>query len=160
YAGWFVSGEAFGTSAGAATSAAAGIYPAGRLDSPANGRIAHSGALSSRLEGRLRSRTFTIEKNRILYHMCGKGANVNLIIDSYQLIRNPIYGGLTIAIDSPERMRWYVQDVSKWAGHTAYIEFIDPGEGFLAVDRVLFTDAGPPGDAINPVSQFVLKDRE
>jgi hypothetical protein len=159
YAGWFVSGEAFGTCASAATPVAE-MHVTGSLVSPGNGRVALSGALSRRVEGRLRSPTFTIEKNRILYHMGGTAAKVNLIIDGYQLIRYPIYGGLTIAIDAPERMRWYVQDVSKWVGHTAYMEFIDPGEGYLAVDRVLFSDAGAPEDEIDEAGRLVLEDHE
>ena len=103
------------------------------------GRAAHSGLLSGRLEGVLRSRTFTIEKNHVLYHMAGKGAKLNLIVDSLRLIQNPIYGGLTISLDNPDTLKWHVQNVSKWIGHNAYIELIDPGEGFIAVDQILFS---------------------
>jgi hypothetical protein len=158
FADWFNTGEAFGAKA-VGLPVAIGVSLAGGLASPAEGRTAHSGVLSNRLEGRLQSRTFTIEKNRVLYHAAGTKAKINLIIDGYQLIRNPIYGGLTSTLDIPDRMQWYVQDVSKWVGHTAYIEFVDPGDGFLAVDCVLFADGGAPEDELNLVSQQVLEDR-
>lgn len=156
YAGWFVSGEAFGTG----PVEPADMTLAAAPQSSAGGPMAHSGLLSNRLEGTLRSRTFTIEKNRILYHMAGKGAKVNLIIDNFQMIRAPIYGGLTINLDKPEALQWHTQDVSKWLGHNAYIELIDPGEGFIAIDRVLFTDEGSPLEPANPVSQIVLGQRD
>ena len=160
FAGWFVQGEAFGSGpVDLPGSLPGGAFSTG-LHGLATGRAAHSGMLSSRFEGVLRSRTFTIEKNHVLYHMAGKGAKINLIVDSLRLIQNPIYGGLTISLDSPETMKWHLQNVSKWIGHNAYIELIDPGEGFLAVDRILFSDAGPPAESINPVSRNLLEDRE
>jgi hypothetical protein len=76
------------------------------------------------------------------------------------LIQNPIYGGLTISLDNPETLKWHVQNVSKWIGHTAYIELIDPGEGFIAIDQVLFSDGGPPSEGANPVTQTLLEDHE
>jgi lysophospholipase L1-like esterase len=160
YAGWFVEGEAFGF--GPAELPAGwpgGAFFAG-LQGLATGRAAHSGLLSGRLEGVLRSRTFAIEKNFVLYHTAGKGAKINLIVDSLRLIQNPIYGGLTISLDSPETMKWHVQDVSKWIGHNAYIELIDPGDGFLAIDRILFADKGIPPEGANPVSTLLLEERK
>jgi hypothetical protein len=154
---WFVSGEAFGSEPIDVRALSTGSNP-----TPAaavGARIAHSGRLASRLEGTLRSRTFTIDKNRVLYHAAGKATKINLIIDSYQLIRNPIYGGLTIALDKPDQMQWYAQDVGKWVGHNAYIELIDPGEGFLALDRVLFADEGPPADGPGAVSRRILEEQ-
>jgi cytochrome c553 len=146
--GWFVEGKAFGTAPPEGTLALSG------------GRVAHSGHLSGRLEGVLRSRTFTIAQNRILYHMAGKNAKVNLIIDNFQLIRAPIYGGLTIALENPDQMQWFAQDVSKWVGHNAYIELIDPGDGFVAVDTILFSDKGPPAESPNPVTRCLLDVRD
>ena len=160
FAGWFVEGEAFGQGpANLPSGLPGGAFFTG-LQGLATGRAAHSGLLSGRLEGVLRSRTFTIEKNHVLYHMAGAGAKINLIVDSLRLIQNPIYGGLTIALDSPETMKWHVQDVSKWIGHNAYIELIDPGDGFLAIDQILFSDGGNPVESANPISRVVLEDRD
>ena len=56
---------------------------------------ASSGQLSRKLQGGLRSATFTITRDKIAYRIRGSGATVNLIIDGFQRIRDPIYGGLT-----------------------------------------------------------------
>jgi hypothetical protein len=41
--------------------------------------------------------------------------------------------------------------VSLWAGHRAYVECLDDGDGYLALDRVVFSDTpAPPPDA-NPL---------
>ena len=160
FAGWFVQGEAFGPGPAQLPSGLPGGAFFSGLQGSVTGRAAHSGLLSSRLEGVLRSRTFTIDKNHILYHIAGKGAKLNLIVDSLRLIQNPIYGGLTISLDGPDTLKWHVQNVSKWIGHNAYIELIDPGEGFLAVDQILFSDGGLPGEGANPVSRTLLEDRE
>lgn len=160
YADWFVTGEAFGIGPVELSRGLRGVPFATVLHSPLTGRAAHSGALSPQLEGALRSRTFTIERNRVLYHAAGKGAKINLIIDNFQMIRNPIYGGLTIALDSPDTLKWYVQDVSKWIGHNAYIELIDLGEGFLTIDRILHSDDGPPPEGANSISWALLANRD
>jgi hypothetical protein len=160
FSDWFVTGEAFGPGPVAGRLDLHGVPFAVSRHSWLSDRAAHSGQLSSRLEGTLRSRTFTIEKDCILYHAGGKGARINLIVNKLRLIQNPIYGGLTIALDSPDKMQWYVQDVSKWIGHTAYIELIDPGEGFLAIDRILFSDDGPPPERSNAVTRILLENRE
>jgi hypothetical protein len=160
FADWFVTGEAFESGPILARLDVPGIPFAVSRRSWLSNRAAHSGALSSRLEGTLRSRTFTIDKNRVLYHAGGKGARINLIINKLRLIQNPIYGGLTIALDTPDKLQWHVQDVSKWIGHTAYIELIDPGEGFLAIDRILLSDEGPPPEGGNVVSRVLFENRE
>ncbi len=160
FAGWFVQGEAFGTRPSSLpVGHPGGTFFAG-LQGSLTGRAVHSGLLLSRLEGVLRSRTFTIEKNHVLYHMAGKGARLNLIVDSLRLIQNPIYGGLTISLDNPETLKWHMQNVSKWIGHNAYIELIDPGDGFIALDQVLFSDGGPPPEGANAVTQALLSERE
>ena len=58
---------------------------------------AHSGLLSGKLRGVLRSPTFEIAKPRIWYRLRGDGGQVRLIVDGLQLIQDPIYGGLKFA---------------------------------------------------------------
>jgi hypothetical protein len=156
FSGWFVTGEAFGAGPIATGLGLRGNPFAVSSQTWVGGRVAHSGAISPRLQGTLRSRTFTIEKNRVLYHMGGKAAKINLIIDNFRMIQNPIYGGLTIGLDSGDNLKWHVQDVSKWVGHNAYIEFLDQGDGFIVVDRILFSDDGPPPEPANAVSDKLL----
>ena len=92
----------------------------------------------------MRSKTFVIEKKHVLYRVAGKGGQIRLIIDGYQLIRDPIYGGLAFTVNHGDRPQWHVQDVSMWLGHNAYIEIVDDGDGYVAVDQILFSDGGPP----------------
>ena len=105
--------------------------------------LAHSGALSNKLRGALRSPTFEITRNRILYRLGGTSGKVRLVLDGLQLIQAPIYGGLAIG-PGGEPLHWHAQDVSKWIGHRAYIELIDDDDGWLALDRVLLSNHDVP----------------
>jgi hypothetical protein len=163
YSGWSVTGDAFGncpTQAGdwliqrdgdGATRRAALVAPG----------WAHSGLVGPALEGVLRSRTFVIEKRYIQTRAAGRDGRINIVIDGFEKIRSPIYGGLTIAVNN-EEPAWHTQDVGMWRGHWAYIEIGDgatvdytnykrqgpasyyPGDGFIAVDEIRFSDALPP----------------
>ena len=138
------------------------FVPAGR---------AHSGWGSRRYRSVIRSRTFTIEKPFIDYRMYRtaseprvpkidpgdlKEGQVHLIIDGFQLIRHPIYRGLSIDVAPDVAPRWYRQDVSKWIGHRAYIEITDEDSGFLCVDRIVFRDGDLPAEGINPQLHEIL----
>jgi cytochrome c553 len=154
---WFVSGEAFGTGP------TRGVQPLlsvddGSVRTVVPPGVAHSGLVSDKLQGVLRSQSFVISRKKILYHAAGRQAQINLIIDGYQLIRDPIYGGLTIKIDQGDDFQWHAQDVSMWLGHRAYIELIDNGPGYIAVDKIVFSDERPPADAPNPLLVSLLDD--
>lgn len=140
---WSVSGQAFGASPTRETTAVL----AGTIEKPAYSvvpaGVAHSGLLSNKLQGVLRSRTFTIPSGTIAYRVAGKQAQINLIIDGFQLIGDPIYGTLTRKVEHGDKFTWLVQDVKMWVGHKAYIELIDDGPGYLAVDRIIFSDQAP-----------------
>ena len=89
----------------------------------------------------------------------GRGGRINLVVDGFEKIRDPIYGGLTKAVQS-DAPRWITFDLDMWRGHRAYIELADgatvdfttglahlaSGDGFLAVDEIRFSDvaAAPP----------------
>jgi hypothetical protein len=45
-------------------------------------------------------------------------------------------------------------DVSKWIGQRAYVELIDDGDGFIALDRVLCSDTGTPAPAADTVPEL------
>ncbi len=88
------------------------------------------GKASSRVNGTnifgvLRSPNFTIANDSIAIRILGNNAFARIIIDNFQLIQYPIYGGIQRQINSKE---WnnIVFDVSSWKGHNAYIEII-PG---------------------------------
>ncbi|HEY8505003.1 MAG TPA: DUF1549 domain-containing protein, partial [Gemmataceae bacterium] len=159
YEGWFVTGHAFGdgpTAGPEAVLSADPARPVARLLLPG---VAHSGRAAHRLQGVLRSRTFPIEKNFILYRVAGKGTQVRLIIDGYQQIRDPIYGGLEFAVNHGDEFRWHAQDVAMWKGHRAYVELLDNGDGYLAADAIVFADTpSPPPERPNALLRGLLDD--
>jgi hypothetical protein len=118
---------------------------------------AHSGLLSGKLRGVLRSPTFEIVKPRIWYRLHGTGGQVRLILDGLQLIQDPIYGGLKFDAGGPEP-HWREQDVSKWIGHRAYIEIVDDDDASIAVEQIVFSDNGPPGPRPNRLIAAMLDD--
>ena len=129
---------------------------------PIASSLADAGRTSDRLQGVLRSKTFTITKKYIHTYAAGRGGRINIVVEGFEKIRNPIYGGLTIGVDS-EEPRTYTQDVGMWAGRRAYIELADgatldyngavsrffPGEGSLSVGSIVFTDGPAPRPALD-----------
>ncbi len=142
YADWFVNGAAFTPTATLDPQLRPeGAVPVTALVEPT---IPHSGRLGQRLEGTLRSPTFTIESKTINYLVAGSGTRMNLIIDGFQQIRAPIYGDLTLGINTGNVARWIGHDVSMWIGHRAYIEFLDEGPGWFALEKVVFSEGPRP----------------
>ncbi len=111
--------------------------------------------------------TFRIEKPLILVRAAGRQGRIQLVIDGFEKIRAPIYGGLSIAVKA-ETPAWYTIDVTMWQGHRAYLEMIDgaaldytggptryaPGDGYLAVDEIRFADTKPHGKDSGPGRGF------
>ena len=155
---WYVTGTAFGTTPVMKPELLLTADPAKPARRVVGGGTAHSGTVSDKLQGVLRSRSFTISKKKILYHVAGRKSQINLIIDGFQLIREPIYGGMIIHVESGDRPEWRVQDVSLFQGQRAYIEIIDDGPGFIEVDKILFSDGGPPSSAPNTLVMQILDD--
>ncbi len=128
---------------------------------PIEAGVAHSGRVSDRLSGTLRSTTFTIEHGFIHYLAAGRAARINLVIDGFEKIRAPIYGDLARVVDHGEDFHPITQDVRMWRGHRAYIELADgaaadftqsiaripDGEGWIAVDGIWFSDEAMPPTA-------------
>lgn len=139
YEGWYATGAAFGEEPRRLSPALSETEP--RLEAVLGSGVADSGAVSKRLAGTLRSKTFNIEKKFVHFRMQGSGgAYAQIIIEGFQRIRYPIYGGLHIQPNTLD-MRWFTMDVSKWVGLRAYIEFVDNGAGSIAVDEVAFSDS-------------------
>jgi cytochrome c553 len=141
YGGWFATGYAFG---------AAPTQPGQwdrNVEAPALLRpgLADSGQLSPKLEGTLRSPTFTITHPRIHIRAAGRGS-VHLIIDGYSMARYQplLFKGLDEKIDRPDTLGWttLTGDLHNHLGHTAYLEFTDDGDGALAVDQIVFSHDG------------------
>lgn len=86
---------------------------------------ASSRKLTTGIFGALRSPDFTIQKNFVGVKAAGKNASIRVVIDNFQLIQFPIYGGIDQRVDT-SRLINFVFDLSQWKGHKAYIEVL-PG---------------------------------
>ncbi len=162
---WSVTGDAFGTGPSHVGDFALQWGDGKALAVPVAAGQAHSGLVSHRLHGVIRSKTFPIERKLIHYLASGRKGRINLVIDGFEKIRSPIYGGLSTDVNS-DRLQWHTQDVSMWVGHTAYIEIDDgatvdynsnigqytDGTGYLAVDEIRFSDQAAPGPLPEPAS--------
>jgi len=153
---WTATGRAFGNRPAAPADLTPADIPAPRLR-PIGVSAAHSGLLSNKLHGVLRSPTFTITRPRIFYRLWGTGGQVRLIVDGLQLIQDPIYGGLKFG-PGPDKPHWHAQDVSKWVGHRAYVELVDDGDGYLALDQIVFSASEPLPRPLNPLLLSMLRD--
>jgi hypothetical protein len=156
----FVTGKAFGRATSQTTQVILSSDPDHPVKEVVGPCVANSGRVSNRLQGAIRSKTFVIQKKKVFYRVAGRGSHINLIIDGYQRIRDPIYGGLTITIDHGDQFEWRVQDVGMWLGHRAYIEIIDDGSGYVACDRIVFSDDSTPSPAPHPLMIRMVDDMQ
>jgi hypothetical protein len=158
HAGWFPSGLAFGDAPSQAGDGR--LLPDGRLSLVPPG-VAHSGLASDKLQGVLRSRTFTIDRQLIHVLAAGRHGRVQVVIDGFEKIRDPIYGGLIARVETEDAFTWHTLNLSQWIGQRAYIELADggvadftgsvtamaPSEGFIAVDEIRLGDGPAPDRA-------------
>jgi hypothetical protein len=86
---------------------------------------ASSRKLAIGIFGALRSPDFTINKNFIGVKAAGNKASIRIVIDNFQLIQYPIYGGIDQRVDTSQFIN-FIFDLSQWKGHNAYIEVL-PG---------------------------------
>lgn len=160
FEGWFATGHAFGI---APTANATWDGMKGGMTVAESG-VAHSGLLSKRMQGVLRSPTFTIKNRNILYRIAGSNAQVRLIVDGYfmDVYNGLLFRGFKFDVNSGDEFRWHTQsqDVGRYIGHRAHIEIIDHGDGFVALDEIRFSDNGPPRSGPNSIAQGVLSANE
>jgi mono/diheme cytochrome c family protein len=171
---WFATGNAFGpvpAKAGELVTGSSSTRPVARLNTGG----ADSGTLSNRLQGELRSQTFTINKKFLHLRLAGRNSRVNLVIDGYTLIMNPMYGKLTVA-PSSDRLVWRTIPVDRWIGHRAFIEISDNAipmhglnpppsparmplgpDGYIAIDKIVFSARAEPSIAPSSVSADTLQ---
>ncbi len=120
--GWKSDGFAFGNS----TTLGSPVFDdAGKRIQHLDEGKASSSRLTNGVFGALRSPNFIISKDFVGLKVSGVKSTIRIIIDNFQLIRNPIYGGLNKIVDQGEWQE-VVFDLSAWKGHKAYIE-IFPG---------------------------------
>ncbi len=162
---WFAEGFAFDT------------QPLSRLqwltqasaERPVRGVVApqiemHSGRISPKLQGTLRSPTFTITKPHLdilAYRRGGsphpafgdyKAGQVHIVVDGFQIIKDPLWGMLTTNVAQRESAVWYRRDVSRFLGSQAYFEIDDPDDGEIIVEQIRLSDQPLP---VARVNQFI-----
>jgi hypothetical protein len=166
FGAWSVQDEAFG-----ASPSPVGDFVVGDIKRPVLALLsepaANSACISRRLEGVLRSPTFTIQKRYAHILASGFGCRINVRVDNFTMIRDPIYGGLKQSLDD-ESLHWTTIDLETWKGHSAYFEFDDlttpdPSDeadkqfsklAWLTVSRVILSDDSAPPSAAAPAMLF------
>lgn len=121
--------------------------------------VLHSGLLDEALPGVLRSPSFTISQDHLHLRVAGVKGRLKLVIARYQLRDvNPLLFGETIMeVDSGGEFQWRSMhsDLRRYRGLDAYLELIDEGEGFIAIDRLVLSDRPEP-----PREVLEFEDRE
>ncbi len=173
FRGWFVEDQAFGPAPlrpGAFLLGTEGGRPVATIVH--GGAWAHSGHLSRRLQGTLRSPSFTIDRRHLHLLAAGRASRVNVVIEQFVTIQDPLYGRLRLILND-ESPRWQTFDLELWRGRRAYLEFADTTtqdlhdmrppagcgpEGYIAVGRALVSDQGPPAIPATATSIGLLGD--
>ena len=159
FRGWFVEDQAFGPAPLRPGEFLLGTEAARPVATFARGGAsAHSGHLSRRLQGTLRSPSFTIDRRYLHLLAAGRASRVNVVIEHFVMIQDPLYGRLRLILND-DGPRWQTFDLEMWRGRRAYLEFADTTtqdlhdmrppagcgpEGYVALGRVLLSDQGPP----------------
>lgn len=80
---------------------------------------------NSGIFGALRSPDFLVDRDFIGVRVRGSKGAIRIVMDNFQLIQYPIYGGMSQTVES-EEWKNMVFDIGQWKGHKAYIEVL-PG---------------------------------
>lgn len=121
------------------------------------GRRASGVSSLPKSENVARTTDFHLDQDFLHIRAAGRGARVNIIVDGFQLIRDPIYGPLTYALDNPT-LGWRSIDVRKWRGHRAYIEFLAHAVPNLSMAGPGFVAPETTGDNWFEVEEIFLAD--
>jgi len=120
----------------------------------------HSGQLSNKLQGSFRSPTFDLNHNAIQMKLRGNGVESRLIVDGFFMYRfnGLLFRGFSTTANSPDSSRWHrlQGDISRYKGHTGYVEFLDQGNGSIRIDDIRFTDQGSPPEIPTPLLQKLV----
>ncbi len=110
-----------------------------------------SGVLSPKLRGQLHSPEFVLTHPEIQILAAGRNSRVRLCIDGYVMneFTELLFGGCRQPIDTDGQFRWIriAGDVKRYIGHRCHLEFLDEGDGWVAVREVRLMgnpDEAPP----------------
>ena len=140
FADWFPSGQAFPSHHAALThwSVRDGAI---QLHEP---NRANSGLGLASAQGVLRSPAFRLEHDYLHLRYAAKSCKIRLVIQRYQLgVEAPLlFEESFFVADTGGQYTWKTlhSDMVRHKGQTAYLELIDEGDGWIALDRVAFSD--------------------
>ena len=159
FRGWFVEDQAFGAAPLRPGDVLLGTESARPVITLARGGAwAHSGHISRRLQGTLRSPSFSIDRRFLHILAAGRASRVNVVIEHFVMIQDPLYGRLRLILND-DAPGWHTFDLEMWRGRRAYLEFADTTtqdlhdmgppagsglDGYVTVGNVLLSDRGPP----------------
>ncbi len=81
-----------------------------------------SGHLSRKLPAWMRSPEFTLDHDFIDVLVTGEDSMIQVIVDNYLIIKDPLYGRLKAEIKSPDGWRWHRMPVGRWKGQRCVVE--------------------------------------
>ncbi|MCS1410911.1 MAG: hypothetical protein M2R45_04106 [Verrucomicrobia subdivision 3 bacterium] len=137
--GWFFDGPAL---ADAQTEVGELLLSGARAEASVEALLSiHSARFSRRLQGSLRSPTFEVDERYLHVLAAGESSRINVVIENFNLIRSPIYGGLKKQLEHTDQ-RWVTFDLDRWRGHEAYLEIKDTTPGDLAGGRFQYEADG------------------
>ena len=104
-----------------------------------------------RFAGTAHSSTFEVKHKFIHVRMKAKNARVELVVDGFRMHEHNalLFNGLIHKDVNHEEFKWLTigRELYLHLGNRAWLEFYDGGEGYFAVDRVVFSpDGRPPRD--------------
>ena len=149
--GWMPSGEAFHdyreTGARWIAGGEAALTPPGAV---------HSGHVSKALYGMLRSPSFAISHDNIHIRAAGVKGTIRVIVEDYLLsdLHKLLFENTVQKIDTDGEYKWFsvTHSLRKFIGMEAYFEFEDGGEGFVAVDEIVFSDSDTPPESSRDIA--------
>jgi hypothetical protein len=160
-AGWFATGPAFAhlNSDSGDQDASTAICWTG--DGPQHHHPAgiSSAQLSNQLTGVLSSPTFELTHPEILVRASGVNCRLRLVIDGYVMneFSELLFKGARQPINTDGQQQWIRlgQDVHRYIGHRAHLEFLDEGDGWFVIHEIQFADkAGAQPHQRQHVSDF------
>jgi hypothetical protein len=110
----------------------------------------------------LRSPKFTLNHDNIHFRMKGRGGQVRLIVGRFMLREsNGLLFENTWKDADSDGYAWVnmTGGLNKWQGFEAYIEIVDDGDGWIAVDEIRFAKSAPVADA-NAAARALLADAD
>ena len=121
---------------------------------------ADSSRLGLKFQGSTRSPTFVLNHRNIYYRAKGKGVKIRLVLDGYfmDVYNALLFRGFSFDLKEDGKFAWHHQggDIGRYLGHRAYIEVLDHGDGYAAIDEIRFSNEGAPPELFNSLAGRVL----